>query len=117
MVYSTNKAVTHHTFPLEHVTEALKGKVVTDLEELSPDEDEVERKLDIPLYEFYSPLRDSSTEKSLRWANSMKRPIASSARSIVSDSRYGRLWRSDAAHADAAVPGFWRPPVPAKNCQ
>ena len=81
VVYSTNKAVTHRKFPLEHVTEALKGKVVTDLEELSQDENEFERKLDIPLYEIYAPLRDSSSGKVIavgefyEKADSLKREI------------------------------------------
>ena len=89
VVYSTNKAITNHKFPMDEITEALKGKVVTDLEELNQDENEFERKLNMPLYEIYAPLRDPTPGKSSRWANFMKRPIASSARSIASDSRYG----------------------------
>ena len=38
VVYSTNKSITNHTFPLDEITEALKGKVVTDLEGLNEDE-------------------------------------------------------------------------------
>ncbi|EJM18269.1 histidine kinase [Pseudomonas sp. GM21] len=63
VVYSTNKAITNRKFPINEITEALKGKVVTDLEELSEDENEFERNLNVPLYEIYAPLRDFSTRK------------------------------------------------------
>lgn len=63
VVYSTNKAITNHKFPLEHVGEALKGRVVTDVEDPSQDENEWERKLDLPLYEIYAPLRDAGSSK------------------------------------------------------
>jgi signal transduction histidine kinase len=81
VVYSTNKALTHHKFPTEHVSEALKGKVVTDLEELSQDENEFERSLNQPLYEIYAPLRDSNSGKIIavgefyEKADSLKREI------------------------------------------
>jgi len=63
VVYSTNKAITNHKFPVNEITEALKGKVVTDLEELNQDENEFERNLNVPLYEIYAPLRDFSSRK------------------------------------------------------
>jgi signal transduction histidine kinase len=81
VVYSTNKAITNHKFPMDEITEALKGKVVTDLEELSQDENEFERELNVPLYEIYAPLRDSSTRKVIavgefyEKADSVKREI------------------------------------------
>ncbi|VVP14889.1 sensor histidine kinase [Pseudomonas fluorescens] len=81
VVYSTNKSVTHHKFSTEHVAEALKGKVVTDLEELSQDENEFERSLNQPLYEIYAPLRDSNSGKIIavgefyEKADSLKREI------------------------------------------
>jgi hypothetical protein len=39
VVYSTNKDITNVQFPLDEIAEALKGKVVTDLQELTQDED------------------------------------------------------------------------------
>ncbi|EJM10973.1 histidine kinase [Pseudomonas sp. GM21] len=81
VVYSTNKSITHHKFPTEHVSEALKGKVVTDLEELRQDENEFERSLNQPLYEIYAPLRDSNSGKIIavgefyEKADSLKREI------------------------------------------
>jgi signal transduction histidine kinase len=81
VVYSTNKAITNHKFPTDHITEALKGKVVTDLEELRQDENKFERTLNVPLYEIYAPLRDSSSEKVIavgefyEKADSLKREI------------------------------------------
>jgi signal transduction histidine kinase len=59
VIYGTNKAITNRKFPLDEITEALKGKVVTDLQDLSQDENEFERNLNLPLYEIYAPLRDS----------------------------------------------------------
>lgn len=81
VVYSTNKAITNHTFPMDEITEALKGKVVTDLEGLNEDENAFERNLNVPLYEIYAPLRDSSTRKVIavgefyEKAGSLKREI------------------------------------------
>lgn len=63
VVYSTNKAITNHTFPLVEITDAFKGDVVTDLEEPNEEENEFERKLNLPLYEIYAPLRDSNSRK------------------------------------------------------
>ncbi|WP_223416281.1 MULTISPECIES: sensor histidine kinase [unclassified Pseudomonas] len=81
VVYSTNKAITNHKFPMDEITEALKGKVVTDLEELNQDENEFERMLNMPLYEIYAPLRDSNSRKVIavgefyEKADSLKREI------------------------------------------
>lgn len=81
VVYSTNKAITNHKFPPDEITEALKGKVVTDLEGLTQDENEYERKLEMPLYEIYAPLRDSNSMKVIavgefyEKAGSLKREI------------------------------------------
>ncbi|OOG14842.1 sensor histidine kinase [Pseudomonas sp. C9] len=81
VVYSTNKAITNHQFPVDEITEAFKGKVVTDLEELSQQENEFERKLNLPLYEIYAPLRDSNSRKVIavgefyEKAESLKREI------------------------------------------
>lgn len=62
VIYGTNKAITNRKFPLDEIAEALKGKVVTDLKDLDEDdEDEFERELNVPLYEIYAPLRDSSS--------------------------------------------------------
>jgi len=63
VVYSTNKAITNRVFPTDEITEALKGNVVTDLEDLSQDENKFERALNVPLYEIYAPLRDFSSGK------------------------------------------------------
>jgi signal transduction histidine kinase len=81
VLYSTNKAITNRKFPMDEITEALKGKVVTDLEGLYEDENEFERKLNLPLYEIYAPLRDSNTRKVIavgefyEKADSLKREI------------------------------------------
>jgi signal transduction histidine kinase len=61
VIFSTNKAITNQQFPLDEITEALKGKIVTDLQDPEQDENEFERKLNLPLYEIYAPLRDAST--------------------------------------------------------
>ncbi|MFS2201790.1 sensor histidine kinase [Pseudomonas sp. Pseusp3] len=61
VIYGTNKAITNRKFPLDEIAEALKGKVVTDLKDLDEDENEFERELNVPLYEIYAPLRDSSS--------------------------------------------------------
>lgn len=81
VIYGTNKAITNRQFPLDEISEALKGKVVTDLQDLSQDENEFERNLDLPLYEIYAPLRDSSSGKIIavgefyEKADSLKREI------------------------------------------
>lgn len=58
VVYSTDKAITNRKFPMDEIAEALRGNVVTDLEDLDQEENEFERKLNVPLYEIYAPLRD-----------------------------------------------------------
>ncbi|AWY44142.1 sensor histidine kinase [Pseudomonas putida] len=63
VVYSTNKAITNQQFPLDEISEALKGKVVTDLNDPTEQENEWERKLNLPLYEIYAPLRDTGSSK------------------------------------------------------
>ncbi|RKS28623.1 histidine kinase [Pseudomonas sp. WPR_5_2] len=81
VVYSTNKAITNHKFPLDEIREALKGNVVTDLKDLDEDENEFERELNLPLYEIYAPLRDSSSGKIIavgefyEKADSLKREV------------------------------------------
>lgn len=63
VVYSTNKAITNQQFPLDEITEALSGKVVTDLNDPTEEENAWERKLNMPLYEIYAPLRDTGSSK------------------------------------------------------
>lgn len=63
VVYSTNKSVTHRQFPLDEINGALKGNVVTDLEDLNQEENEFERQFNIPLYEIYAPLRAFHSRK------------------------------------------------------
>ncbi|WP_223512559.1 ATP-binding protein [Pseudomonas sp. GL-R-26] len=81
VIYGTNKAITDRKFPLDEITEALKGNVVTDLKDLDEDENEFERKLNMPLYEIYAPLRDSRTGEIIavgefyEKADSLKREI------------------------------------------
>jgi len=63
VVYSTDKSITNHKFPMDEIAEALKGNVVTDLEDLDQEENEFERKLNVPLYEIYAPLREFNSGK------------------------------------------------------
>lgn len=63
VVYSTDKSITNRQFPMDEIAEALKGNVVTDLEDLDQEENEFERKLNVPLYEIYAPLREFNTRK------------------------------------------------------
>lgn len=63
VVYSTAKSLTNRKFPMDEIAEALKGNVVTDLEDLDQEENEFERNLHVPLYEIYAPLRDFNTGK------------------------------------------------------
>ncbi|MEO8643722.1 histidine kinase [Pseudomonas sp.] len=63
VVYSTDKSITNHKFPMDEIADALKGNVVTDLEDLDQEENEFERKLSVPLYEIYAPLREFNTGK------------------------------------------------------
>ncbi|WP_085725315.1 sensor histidine kinase [Pseudomonas sp. R37(2017)] len=81
VIYSTNKDITNFQFPLDEISEALKGKVVTDFQELDEDENTFERNLNVPLYEIYAPLRDSRSGKIIavgefyEKADSLKREI------------------------------------------
>lgn len=61
VAYSTDKTVVHKSFPTNEIAGALKGHVVTALEDLDQEENSFERNLNIPLYEIYAPLRNSST--------------------------------------------------------
>ncbi|MDI3354956.1 histidine kinase [Pseudomonas sp. UYIF39] len=63
VVYSTDKSITNHKFPMDEIADALKGNVVTDLENLDQEENKFERKLNVPLYEIYAPLREFNTGK------------------------------------------------------
>ncbi|MCO7613919.1 histidine kinase [Pseudomonas chlororaphis] len=63
VVYSTDKSITNRKFPMDEIAEALKGNVVTDLEDLDQEENEFERKLNVPLYEIYAPLREFHSGK------------------------------------------------------
>lgn len=63
VVYSTDKSIANRKFPMTEITDALKGNVVTDLDELKQTESEFERNLNIPLYEIYAPLRELNTGK------------------------------------------------------
>ncbi|MFZ5957950.1 sensor histidine kinase [Pseudomonas knackmussii] len=63
VVYSTDKTIVRQRFPTDEIEVALRGHVVTDLEDLSQDENRFERTLQMPLYEIYAPLRDSRSGK------------------------------------------------------
>jgi signal transduction histidine kinase len=63
VVYSTDKSITNRQFPMDEIAEAVKGNVVTDLEDLDQEENEFERKMNVPLYEIYAPLREFNTGK------------------------------------------------------
>lgn len=63
VVYSTDKSITNRKFPMDEIADALKGNVVTDLEDLDQEENEFERKLNVPLYEIYAPLREFHSGK------------------------------------------------------
>lgn len=63
VVYGTDKSITNRKFPMDEIAEALKGNVVTDLEDLDQEENEFERKLNVPLYEIYAPLREFHSGK------------------------------------------------------
>lgn len=60
VVYSTDKSIVRQRFPTDEIEVALRGHVVTDLEDLSQDENRFERTLKVPLYEIYAPLHDSN---------------------------------------------------------
>jgi signal transduction histidine kinase len=63
VVYSTDKSITNRKFPMEEIADALKGNVVTDLEDLKQEENQFERNMNVPLYEIYAPLREFNTGK------------------------------------------------------
>lgn len=63
VVYSTDKSITHRQFPMDEISEALKGSVVTDLEDLNQEENKFEHTLNVPLYEIYAPLRAFHSRK------------------------------------------------------
>ncbi|SDH63466.1 sensor histidine kinase [Pseudomonas panipatensis] len=63
VVYSTDKSILRQTFATDEIAGALGGHVVTDLEDLSQDENRFERALNVPLYEIYAPLRDGKSGK------------------------------------------------------
>lgn len=63
VVYSTDKSITNRKFPMDEIADALKGNVVTDLEDLDQEENVFEQKLNVPLYEIYAPLREFNTGK------------------------------------------------------
>ncbi|BAU73408.1 sensor histidine kinase [Metapseudomonas furukawaii] len=61
IIYSTDKTATHQKFPTDEIDEALKGRIVTDLDNLVQEENVFERGLNVPLYEIYAPLRESGS--------------------------------------------------------
>lgn len=61
VAYSTDKSIINRSFPTTEIASALKGHVVTALEDLEKEENSFERSLEVPLYEIYAPLRDPST--------------------------------------------------------
>ena len=63
VVYGTDKSITNRKFPMEEIADALKGNVVTDLEDLKQEENQFERNMNVPLYEIYAPLREFNTGK------------------------------------------------------
>ncbi|WP_085728442.1 sensor histidine kinase [Pseudomonas sp. R37(2017)] len=69
IVYSTDKSTVQKTFPTEEISQALTGKIYTELdsdaESFTVDdvEDAFERSLNIPLYEIFAPLREAGTGK------------------------------------------------------
>ncbi|MGF6089381.1 sensor histidine kinase [Pseudomonas sp. 18173] len=65
IVYSTNKSEVQKSFPTEEISQALTGKIYTELDsDLDADaEDAFERDMNIPLYEIFAPLREAGTGK------------------------------------------------------
>ncbi|EJM54510.1 histidine kinase [Pseudomonas sp. GM49] len=69
IAYSTDKSAVQKHFPTEEISQALTGKIYTeldnDLEDNTADdvEDAFERSLNIPLYEIFAPLREAGTGK------------------------------------------------------
>jgi signal transduction histidine kinase len=65
IVYSTDKSTFQKNFPTQEISQALAGKIYTELnEDLDDDsEDAFERSLNIPFYEIFAPLREAGTGK------------------------------------------------------
>jgi signal transduction histidine kinase len=69
IVYSTDKSAVQKHFPTEEISQALTGKIYTELDNELEDntaddiEDAFERSLNIPLYEIFAPLREAGTGK------------------------------------------------------
>ena len=65
IVYSTDKSTFKKNFPTEEISQALAGKIYTELnEDLDDDsEDAFERSLNIPFYEIFAPLREAGSGK------------------------------------------------------
>lgn len=65
IVYSADKSTVQKTFPTEEISQALTGKIYTELDNDFEDdtEDAFERSLNIPLYEIFAPLRETGTGK------------------------------------------------------
>lgn len=88
VLYSTDKTLIQRAFPREEIAEALTGRVVAGLERLDKAENAFERRLDVPLYEIYAPLRDFDSGKVVAVgefyenAESLQREIASLRRQV-----------------------------------
>ncbi len=65
IVYSTDKSAVQKKFPTEEISQALTGKIYTELDnDLEDDTDDAfERSLNIPFYEIFAPLRETGTGK------------------------------------------------------
>jgi len=65
IVYSTDKSAVQKNFPTEEISQALTGKIYTELDnDLEEDTDDAfERSLNIPFYEIFAPLREAGTGK------------------------------------------------------
>ncbi|MDF9774593.1 sensor histidine kinase [Pseudomonas baetica] len=65
IVYSTDKSAVQKKFPTEEISQALTGKIYTELDnDLEDDTDDAfERSLNIPFYEIFAPLREAGTGK------------------------------------------------------
>ena len=65
IVYSTDKSAVQKNFPTEEISQALAGKIYTELDnDLEGDTDDAfERSLNIPFYEIFAPLREAGTGK------------------------------------------------------
>lgn len=90
VVYSTDKAIVRKRFPTDEIEVALRGDVVTDLEDLSQEENLFERTLKVPLYEIYAPLRDSRSGKVIAVGEFYER---ADWLEMEIDSVRGQVWR------------------------